>query len=121
MNHRRKESPKNVSRKTGSSKENRKDAGSEGSSHKDQSKNQNGGTVDKGLSKAKMGMERSPEARTDTRGRRKAVCRYFLEDNCRFKGDCWYSHDKRDVVVEAERMKTKLSFLEKSMRRIKNQ
>ena len=58
-------------------------------------------------------------ARGGSRYKNRAVCRYYLEDNCRFKENCWYSHDDRDVEEEADRMKTKLSFLEKSMRRSK--
>ena len=82
------------------------------------SKNHNGGNRD--ASKANVNSNYR-EAHGDTRHKKRTICRYFLEDNCRFKENCWFSHDNIDLEEEAERMKTNLSFLENRMRRIKKQ
>ena len=52
--------------------------------------------------------------REGNRYRNKVVCRYYLENKCRFKEDCWFSHNEEDIKEEAERMKSMLSFLETS-------
>ena len=64
--------------------------------------------------------DQSNRERKDSRNeyKKKVVCRYFLEDRCNFdKEECWYSHDERDVMEEANKLKAHVSFLESSIQR----
>ena len=62
----------------------------------------------------------SEQERHSHNHKKTAVCRYYVEDKCRFKDNCWFSHDDQDIAKEAEKMKERLSFLESSMRRTRH-